>query len=42
METSKDLTTLVPHGMLKRLRDHFAEKIDDAVRSYRFNHADED
>lgn len=37
-----DLTKLVPPGLLRRIKAHFAESIAEAVQSYRFNEVDED
>jgi len=42
MPDPNDLTTLVPQGLIRRLRTHFTEKIEEAVQRYRFNDADED
>jgi hypothetical protein len=42
MRDTKDLTTLVPQGLIGRLKAHFTEKIEEAVERYRFNDADED
>lgn len=42
MPDHKDLTTLVPKGVLRRLQAHFAEKILEAVDRYPLNAADED
>ena len=35
------MATLVPQGLLRRLKAHFRERIEEAQR-YRFNDADED
>lgn len=37
-----NLSDLVPKGLLRRIKTHFDEKIQEAVKSYRFNDADED
>ena len=42
MPEPNDLTTLVPQGLIRRLKTHFTEKIEEAVGRYRFNDADED
>lgn len=42
MPDPNDLTTLVPQGLIRRLKTHFTEKIEEAVGRYRFNDADED
>ena len=36
------MATLVPQGLLRRLKAHFRERIEEAVQRYRFNDADED
>lgn len=42
MTDPNNLTTLVPHGLIRRLKTHFTEKIEEAVGRYRFNDSDED
>lgn len=42
MPAPNDLTTLVPQDVIRRLKTHFTEKIEEAVARYRFNDADED
>jgi hypothetical protein len=37
MVDPNDLTTLVPQGVIRRLKSHFTEKINEAVERYRFN-----
>lgn len=41
-QANGDLTTLVPQGLLRRLKAHFGERIGEAVQRYRYNDADED
>lgn len=36
------LASHVPAGLVRRLREHFTGKIEEAVQRYRFNEADED
>lgn len=42
MSDPNDLTTLVPQGLIRRLKDHFREKVNDAVAKYHLNAVDED
>ncbi len=42
MTDPDDLTTLVPKGLIQRIKTHFTKRIEKAVQSYRFNDADED
>jgi hypothetical protein len=42
MNDHNNLTTLVPQGVIKRIKAHFDESIDEAVKRHRFNKAKED
>ncbi len=39
---NNDLTTLVPRGLLRRIKAHFDEGVEEAVKKYRFHAEDED
>lgn len=42
MPETNDLTTLVPQGLIRRLKTFLTERIKEAVGRCRFNEADED
>lgn len=42
MPDDNDLTKLVPQGVIKRIRTHFNESIEEAVKRHRFNKNKED